>query len=272
MVIAFTGAFHGQAGTTTNMAALALYLTQKTRTKTVLLSLQPRYSLLDGYLCKSRGMLQKKDEDKGAGIETLRKLVKSGLADKEGVQSCMTPINAHLDLLTGNFPSVLERCEREYAKAAPDMLQCLSEYYELIFCDMGSKESELFRAVIERASLLVQNLSQNAGLLEACLNKMAEWKRAEDVFYLFGCYDQQSKYSLYNLRHRYHSLTAANSAVMPYCTEIRDACSDGTLPAALKKLQAAKTAEHYKGVYIGLQDAAAVMIRLLERRGKKFIL
>ncbi len=69
-------------------------------------------------------------------------------------------------------------------------------------------------------------------------------------FYLFGRYDSESKYSLYNLRRRFGGLTCRNSAGIPHCTQVWDACMDGELAAEWERWERIAVSEEMRK-YIG---------------------
>lgn len=152
-----------------------------------------------------------------------------------------------------------------------DMLDYLSGFYEMVFCDIGSGNSGMLQSLGRRAALAVRNIGQNLSLIEAGLKEDKGFWQNQQIFYLFGCYDRHSKYNLHNLRHKYPELTGCNSGFLPYCTEIRDACSDRTLQEVLEKWRVLGIAGQYKEYYIELQKCASKILRLLERRGEKFI-
>ena len=54
------------------------------------------------------------------------------------------------------------------------------------------------------------------------------------VYYLFGDFDRESKYSMHNLRRLYRSIGNKNSGYIPHCSAYGDAISDGKVLRYLK--------------------------------------
>lgn len=262
MVVAFTDGISGQLGTTVHTASLGLWTAYMEKRDALVMSVQPGRRDLESYLAGHKNGLGAGREG-GNGIEALRKLVRAGLADKNGIKECVTEFGGHLGLLPGTFYDTGLRTLRDYSESICDMLCELEKQYELVFCDVGDEQGELARIVIKQADLLVRNIGQDTKGLSGCFRESKEQYKDIPVFYLVGCYDAASKYSIHNLRHRYRQLTAANSACLPYCTEIRDACLDGKLFDVFERWRAGRAAAPLSGFFEKLGTAAG---KLLPRR------
>ncbi len=223
MVIAFRDAGAGQISTAQAVSSYALLLAKRSGKRTLLFSIRRAEGKPEDFLAKGIA----KSKRCGAGIEAVRKLVVAGLVDKKGIYSCTRQVTEELDLLPGSFPAVEERLEKEYAVGLPLVMECLSDCYEFLVCDAGGTGDGLGKGVEKEADLIVKNIGQDPRVL--C--KFASEEHKNKVFYLFGDYDSESKYNLHNLRRKFNFLDKKNSSVLPRCTQVRDACMDGTLAA-----------------------------------------
>lgn len=254
MVVALTDGISGQLGTTVHTALFALWMAYMEKKKSLVMSVQPGRHDLEIYLTglqKRRGRWES-----GNGIEALRKLVKAGFADQKGIKECVTELGKHLDLLPEQFYNTDQRTLRDYSESMRDMLCELEKHYDFIFCDVGNEQGELAGIVTKRADLLVRGIGQNTKDFLKCFGESKKVYKNIPVFYLIGCYDAQSKYNIHNLRHCYRQLLASNSACLPYCTEIRDACLDGKLLAVFEKWKAGRAAPPLNDFFKELRGAA----------------
>lgn len=255
MIVALTDGISGQLGTTVHTALLALWMAYVEKKNCLVMSVQPGRRDLETYLTglhKSRGSRW----EEGNGMEALRKLVKAGFADGDGIRECVTELGKHLNLLPEQFYDTGERTLRDYKESMLDMVRELGKHYDFVFCDVGDECGELAQPVVGSADLIVRNIGQNTTDFLRCFEESRRLYHGIPVFYLFGCYDGESKYNIHNLRHCYRELTAANCACIPYCTEIHDACLDGRLLSVFEKWRAQKAAKPLEKFFRALQIAA----------------
>ena len=253
MVVALTDGISGQLGTTVHTALFALWIAYVEKKNSLVMSVQPGRHDLEIYLT---GLQKRKRWESGNGMEALRKLVKAGFADREGIKECVTELGKHLDLLPEQFYDTNQRTLRDYKESMGEMLEELGKQYDYIFCDVGDESGELADIVIGRADLLVRSIAQNTKDFLKCFEESKRCYKNIPVFYMVGCYDAESKYNIHNLRHCYRELGTANSACLPYCTEIRDACLDGKLLAVFEKWRAKRAAAPLNEFFKELQAAA----------------
>ncbi len=258
MVVALTDGISGQLGTTVHTALFALWMAYVEKKNSLVMSVQPGRHDLEIYLT---GLQKMGRWESGNGIEALRKLVKAGFADREGIKECVTELGKHLDLLPEQFYDTNQRTLRDYKESMDEMLEELEKQYDFIFCDVGDENGELADIVIGRADLMVRGIGQNTKDFLECFEESKRRYKNIPVFYMVGCYDAESKYNIHNLRHCYRELGAANSACLSYCTEIRDACLDGKLLAVFEKWRAKRTAAPLNGFFKELQAAAGKLVQ-----------
>lgn len=255
MVVALTDGILGQLGTTVDTALLGLWMAYVEKRDTLLMSVQPGRHDLETYLIGAKRRPGGRWES-GNGIEALRKLVRAGLADGNGVKECVTELGKHLDLLPEQFYDTRERTLRDYRESMDGMLYELEKQYEFVFCDIGEERGELAAPVLKKAGLLVRNIGQNTKDFLQCFEESRQVYKAVPVFYLVGCYDAESKYNLHNLRHCYREFSSSNLDAIPYCTEIRDACLDGKLLSVFEKWRAGKAAPPLENFFGKLKGVA----------------
>lgn len=252
MIVAMTDGISGQLGTTLHTALLGMWMAHAEKKDSLVMSVQPGRHELEAYLTGRR----RERWEEGNGIEALRKLVKAGLADREGVRECVTELGRHLNLLPERFYAADERTLRDYEEDMDGMMRELGKSYDYVFCDVGSERGGLAERVIESADMLVRGIGQNTAGLAKCFEESAGIYKDIPVFYLFGSYDSESKYNIHNLRHCFRELTAENCACMPYCTEIRDACLDGRLLEVFEKWRTHRAAKPLDKFFRALQETA----------------
>ncbi len=245
MIIAFRG--NGTSEVSVNAAVYALWRAKKGEGRVLFFSVRRGEGNPENFFLRRNAALEKKSCK--TGMETLRKLVVAGKADEKGVSGCMRQVTAGLDLLYGNYPEE-RRLAVEYREGLFQILDCLQNYYKLIICDAGRQEDWLGELVIKRAALVVHGTEQNMRHLRELLSRPPLLQGEPYRFYLFGRYDSESKYSLYNLRRRFGGLTCRNSAGIPHCTQVWDACMDGELAAEWERWERIAVSEEMRK-YIG---------------------
>lgn len=263
MLIVFRDAGAGRISTAQAVSSYALLLAERSGKRTLLFSTRKTEERPENFLAKSIA----KSKRCGGGIEAVRKLVVAGLMDKRGIYSCTRQVIEGLDLLPGSFPAVEERFEKEYAVGLPLVLECLSDCYEFLVCDAGGTEDVLGKKVEEAADLIVKNIGQDPRVL--CKFALEEYKN--QIFYLFGDYDMESKYNLHNLRRKFNFLDKRNSSVLPRCTQVRDACMDGTLAAFYGKWEDERISGSLNEYGKALGRFEEKLKEMLEGGGARFI-
>lgn len=266
MVVAVTDGMSGQLGTTVDTALLALWMAYVKKKDSLLMSVQPARHDLEVYLTGAKKGHGARWEN-GNGIEALRKLVRAGLADKNGVKECVTELGKHLDLLPEQFYNADQRTLRDYEESLGDMLGELNKQYEFIFCDVGEEKGELSALVYQKAGLVIRNIGQNTKDFAKCFEEGRQMYQHIPVFYLVGCYDAESKYNIHNLRHCYREFCASNLYAVPYCTEVRDACLDGKLLSVFEKWRAGKAAPPLEHFFGKLSDVAEKLAGIRGQEG-----
>lgn len=267
MFIVFLDGGGRQSGTSTCMLSMASYLADVYQKKTVVFSIQTEWDCLEGYVLGKKKKQCRERLFAGIGLEGLRKLLKAGLEEKKSAENCAFSCDAMLDLLPGSYLEAGERFLQEYREILPRLVEYLREHYELIFCDAAGAPAELQKLLRCRADGSVVVLNQNLERLKKYFGQRE--KKGGPEYYVFGCYNHSSKYNLNNLRYILHELNQRNSASIPYCTEILDACSDGELLHAIARGSYEDASEPMQFFFEELQETAESFLRFMARRGVK---
>lgn len=207
-------------GATTNAAVFAMEMAKEKNT--VLLSMENRKNAPGQYLT---GRIKTEENISGyKGIEALRKLVYADIAERDAIFECTYALMERLFLLDANLPENDMRLEHDYKDVIEKILKCLESCFEVVIADLGKAKGDCRRRMLDAADVIVQNEMQAGDRL---VFRESAWKAP--VFHLLSRYDAQSKYNLHNLRRIVAELNHKNSGIMPYSTEIMDACRDGKL-------------------------------------------
>ncbi len=229
MKIVFWSPMHGQAGTTSNILAVALIAGIKYGKKAVLTQTQFNLNNLEAPIIGANPHSKdSKDYFREVGLDTLIRCFKASKLDLETLTNCCIAIeNTNILLLPGTTKSIKEAFEHELEMVTTNLLHSVEDLCQIVFIDICSGENGLSKKIMEEADLVVVNLSQNISIIDQFL-KQYEYHMPKKVFYLFGRYDCNSKYNINNIRRKYHKyITSNNSGVIPYHTGYMDAQIDG---------------------------------------------
>lgn len=248
MKIAFWSPVHGQAGTSSNIMGIALCAGMLYRKRSILMQTHFGMNNLEAPLVGSNTKSKaSSDYFRDVGLDALVRNFKSSRLTHEMLYNCgITLLGTNVSLLPGTAKSNIKAYEHEMEQVLIPLLKTMEDFTELLLIDVNSGYQPISLKILGSCELKVINLSQNMNMLEAYLSNIP--KHLEDrVFYLFGNYDENSKYNIHNLRRRYFKyITAANSEVIPYHTHFRDSQSDGKVVEFIKSnLYCNKKDENY---------------------------
>ncbi|HWT27082.1 MAG TPA: hypothetical protein VN131_04015 [Mobilitalea sp.] len=229
MKIVFWSPVHGQTGTTSNILVTSLITGMLFRKSSVLTQTHFNYNNLEAPLvgCNSKNTASA-EYFRDVGLDALVRSFKAAKLDKEVLDNCcITLPNTKVSLLPGTSKSNRDSFEYEMSFVLLNLLQAVEELKDIVFIDVCSGDNPLSMQVIADSDLTVVNLSQNMNVVETFLTAYKD-KLKSKLFYLFGSYDDKSKYNINNIRRRFRKyITSANSGVIPYNTGYRDAQCDG---------------------------------------------
>lgn len=223
---------HGKPGTTSNTLALVLYLTMKYKMHNMISQTNFYMNNLEIPLIGSKPVENNYFDD--TGIDSLVRSIKSAPLDKETFYNAsVSLLNDKLNLLSGTTQCNQEIYEYDMEIVINNIFRSAEQFYDLVFIDTNSGNNNLARKVIEKADLVIVNLSQNKKIIDDYFRDYNF--NSNNIFYIIGNYDRRSKNNIKNLRKNYKEMNSNNSAIIPYCTEFLDAFSDGSLIDFMKK-------------------------------------
>ena len=225
----FWSPVHGQAGTTSNMLAIALIVGLYYRKTGLITQTHFNFNNLEAPLLEANaGNKHYRKFFREIGIDALARNFKLEKLTKEWLDYCCIEIaNTNMTLLPGTTQTIRESFDYEMDILMLPLLKVMEGYTNHIFIDISSGNNPLSMKLMKEADIVVVNLSQNMSIIDHFFENYKEALPAK-IFYLIGNYDDRSKYNLANIRRRYSSyMNNKNSGVIPYNTGYRDAQIDG---------------------------------------------
>lgn len=225
MRILFCNCFHGQTGTTSNMAAIASYIALQHPYKLVLMQSQ----FTKNYMEESLYHGERFEENPGQenGMDAMFRMMKSEPITKDMIDSCSIQLYRNRFYL---LPPTIQQDSSMYEmNITPILVYCMNAvnlYYDVVFLDAGTIQDWQKNRLLESADLVVMNLSQNEHALKSCFSM--EFCQRKNLFFLIGNYDPVSKYNLVYLCKRY-KIPLGRVGVLPYNSMFRDSYSDGQI-------------------------------------------
>lgn len=254
---------HGTPGTTSNLLAIALYITVTLRIKSTITQTNFCMNNLEGPLLGNK--MPSKDYFQDIGMDALARSIKSAPLDEETFYNASySLLRDKLFLLPGTTKNNQEFYEMDMEKVINNILKSAERFYDVVYIDTNSGKNNLSQQVVETSDLVIVNLNQNKWVIDRYFK---EYKfNQSKVFYLIGNYDRRSMNNIRNLRRQYRSLNSQNSAVIPYCTEFTDAMSNGNLIDFILKNKCA--AKDDKNGYF-MENVALAAHKILKKAGWK---
>ncbi len=209
---------HGQAATTSNVAALAAHFALTYTHKALITHTQLTYSTLESLFRKEMTNLRGFD----SGIEALERLAKSSLLKADAVRDYTERVyKDRLDLLGGTQNQSLE---------TPLLLEMIlsvaEDAYDLVWIDAHSgTRSNTSKRLLSNADLVIVNLPQNRYVLDQFFSGDGFPKelKNKEIIILISQYDNQVKPSIRKVQSKYdtkHPVFAIN-----YSSKFKDAAN-----------------------------------------------
>lgn len=263
MKIGFWSPYHG-TGATANMLALAVAMAEQMGRR--ILVTQTHYTMNN--LEKPLLGTIENDEQfyRDTGLDAIMRYFKSGQLTEEQIDNCSIRINDNIFLLAGTKMSQKESYENKIVQdMVTHVIDIVQKYYDICFIDTNAGTNDQTTAVIRECDLVVVTVRQNRDMIDSVIaNEMLSGKK---VFYLFGSYDDSSKYNLANLRKAYGKvMNRRNSGGIPHSTEYMDAiCDNRILRFITTNLDADEDSANF-GFFEMLKEAAAGILTLAETK------
>lgn len=229
MKYVFWSPVHGQAAVTADTLAVSMITGMHFRKKAVLTQTQFNYNNLEAPIVGNNAYdSDTKEYFREVGLDPLIRCFKASKLDRSTLENCCIALeNTNLLLLPGTSKTIRESFEYEMEMVVGNLFKAIEDLYGIIFVDINSGDNPLSQKLIREADLVVVNLNQNIGITDLYFRKFAK-NMPRNVFYLFGKYDNNSKYNINNIRRKYHRhINVNNSGVVPYNIGFMDAQADG---------------------------------------------
>ncbi|SCX63193.1 hypothetical protein [Lysinibacillus fusiformis] len=209
---------HGQAATTSNVAALAAHFALIYTHQSLITHTQLTYSSLESLFKKE--MTDSRGFD--SGIEALERLAQSSLLKPDAVRDYTeTVYKNRLDLLGGTQNQSLE---------TPHLLEILLKVaesaYDIVWIDAHSgTRSNTSKRLLKKADLVIVNLPQNRFVLDQFFSGegIPEELKNKDFIVLISQYDQHVKPGIQKIKSKYgkkHPVFAIN-----YSSKFKDSAN-----------------------------------------------
>jgi hypothetical protein len=186
------------------------------------------------------------------GLDTAVTYSKMNQLDINMLENCCFSFpETQLLLLPGTKTKNKETFERDIGKSVSRVIQTANEYTDMVLIDANSGEDMLSFRLMDQADLIVVNLTQHRYVLELFFKGYSERFLGNNrVFFLFGDYDDNSSYNINNCRRKYSKfITAANSGVIPYCTQFLDAQNESRIVSFMQSGLHVRRDNEFEKVY-----------------------
>ena len=132
------------------------------------------------------------------GIDALVRNVSAGTLKEENIRDIETEISENLYYIPRTLKKNYEIYVDELKKSVEVMVKTLNLYHDVVIIDVGYGMNNTKEEIIKHSDLIVLNVPQNIGVLRRYVEEA--YTRQDNVFYLIGNYDLNSKYSVKRLK------------------------------------------------------------------------
>ncbi|WP_157950205.1 ParA family protein [Vallitalea okinawensis] len=270
MQVAFWSNEQGQAGTTSNILAIAIMLALKYRYKVLLTHANFKKNTLE-YSLLPKNYLQSDLMDlSDHGIDALSRFIRFNKVQEEDFENYTTSLlRNRLDLLVGTKATNKKIYDDEFAKVMKLILASAKNYYDLILIDLPVGKSPINEVILSSSDLIIINLNQNLVVLDSYFNNPL---KLDNQIYLLGRYNPKSRFNKRSIKRRYNLKSHLNSIY--YNIEFADACSEGkAIDFFLKNLDCKKEDSNYMFMQSVLMIANDILVELgLDLQYKKSVI
>ncbi len=259
MVVAFYSPMHGQTGTSSNLLSIALLLALKYQKKLFLMESHFEKNALESMLVK---MPKPRElsvyEDFGIDLLTRSKVL-INLAEEQLINASFSFLNNQIHLLPGTRQIDRDIFEQSIHQTILDVIEIADLHHDMVLIDVNASKNRLSNQILERADLIVVNLSQNPWLIKQFFKESQNEK--EKIIYLLGNYDKNSHFNLRNLSYEFPMLSGKNTATILYDGSWRDAMFDANTIAFMRK-KINSEGKKKKGPFLdGIEKACHLILR-----------
>lgn len=152
-------------------------------------------------------------------------------------------LGKQLFYLSGEGSESSDILEYRINKDCVKLLDCLEHYSEVVMIDTAGSSLESTRKILNRADIVVVNLSQNDAMLSQYFRNYSLIQKK--AFYLLGNYDRESVLTKSQIADKYN-IPRDNIGVIPHNAGFLDAISKGRLiPFLIKNYKCHRDDEYY---------------------------
>lgn len=262
MKITFWSPVHGQAKTTSNMIAIAIFSTILYEQNNMIMQTNFNFNNLEIPLVGTHTKVVGEYFNGDIGLDALSRSIKSEPLNKEVIHNCsISMLNQGLNLLPGTTKSNREYYEDKLIPVLPSIINSIEQNYDMVFIDTNSGLSdEITKRVIQVSDIVVVNLCQNKAVLDDYFKENPFEEFSNKLFYLLGNYDKKSKYSVTNIKRIYKSFIKNNIAVIPYNTKYMDSISSGNAISFMESCIEHDKTEENKYFTDSIKEASAKIL------------
>lgn len=237
--ILFWSPYHGQ-GQTSNLYVISLIFSLLYKKRVLLLQTHFKNNNLESPLigCNVDKESEEADLFEDIGIDMAITYSNMNRLDNKALENCcLTFLDSTILMMPGTKTRNKETFDRDIGGAVHRMLMTVDDYVDLVFIDSNSSDDELSMRLMQTVDMIIVNLTQHKYVLDKLFENYETYLTNNDkVFYLFGNYDDNSGYNIYNCRRKYSRyIKQGNSGVIPYCTKFMDAQNESNILQFLKE-------------------------------------
>lgn len=225
--VAFWGPVHGQVATTTNMLAVASTIGTEFLIKTLVSHTHWSHSTLERAYLKDTSLSENSMINfTDIGLDALARFARSRKLEPDMVKDYTHEIvKERLDMLFGTTKT--DEAAVALVDVLPNIFESACGYYDLTMIDVNSGSHNLLtNKVLQKADLIIVNLSQNISILERFFVDK-EWDAllvGKPYIVVLGKYDQNSNYTAANISRKYKYKQPIFT--IPHCTSYLDAYNE----------------------------------------------
>lgn len=232
MKVAFWSNCKGRAGTTSNMACMSVICTMLKQTKSILFENHFNLNGLEQAFVQQRRkshylLREELSYYDQTGLDGLMRRVHSNHTYQEMME------DVSLKFLDNRIYYLPKKCnmnqeyfEFELNQVIKPLMECLARNFDFVFVDTAYNNTLSTKSILEGADLVVVNLCQNKILLDHFFSNYESL--VEKSYFLIGCYQEEARYNLKNIRRRYQ-IPKNQIGIIPYNLEFSESVNNGTL-------------------------------------------
>lgn len=230
MTIAFWSNARGRGGTTSNLACLSVIgAIESPGTRVLLENHCNMISLGDAFTKRTAHSMVREEQYylNQVGLDSLMKKLQSRLFSNDMIKnSALSFLNQQMYYIPQSHVTNKEFFEYEFSQIVELLLEALEDFCHRVYIDTAISEHLSSKTILDKADLVVVNLSQDQAVLEDFFRSYGALN--EKAFYLIGNYQQESRYNLKNIIREFR-IPKNKIAAVPYNVDFHDALSEGAV-------------------------------------------